>query len=219
MGAFCRRVNRATLCTNFRIDWRYLLTRRLIIVAGALLTMLAVVPPASAQMPRGSYVQTCRDVRFDGATLSAVCLTAGGQSVATRLAVGACRGDISNLNGQLSCPGGGGQPYGGRPPQYGGPPPQYDGGPPRSPYGYPPPRPGYGETAPPYGGGRDYGGGREYGGRLPGGSWRASCGNAVMQGPILFADCQRIDGRVVQARGDLRACARFGNANGRLTCE
>jgi len=180
--------------------------------------VLAAAQPASAQMPRGSYAQTCQDVRFDGVMLSAICLTARGQYVQARLAVSSCRGDISNINGQLTCPGGGGPGYGG------GPPPQYGGGPPPPPpYGY---RPGYGNGGPPppppYGGGREYGGGRDYGGgggRLPGGSWRASCVNAGMQGPILFADCARVDGRYVPAQGDVRACGRFGNSNGRLTCE
>ena len=199
--------------------------RRLIIAIGALLVVLSAGAPASAQrIPPGSYVQTCQNIRFDGAVLSAACLSGGGRYIPTQLAVGSCRGAISNTNGQLTCPGGGGGPG----PGYGGPPPQYGGGPPPPPpYGYPPPpRPGYGygepPPPPPYGGGREYGGGRDYGGggRLPGGSWRASCQNAGMQGPILFADCERGDGRLVPARGDVRACGgRFGNTNGRLTCE
>lgn len=197
---------------------------RLIIAVGAFLLVLAAAQPASAQMqlPPGSYIQTCQRIQFDGDTLSAICMNTLGQGVPTRLAVASCRGAISNTNGQLSCPGGGGgQPYGGgRPPQFGGPPPGYGGGPP-PPYGYPAPRPGYGyREPPPYGGGREYGSGRDYGGRLPGGSWRASCSNPVMQGPILYAECQRVDGRTVQASGDVRACGgRFGNSNGRLTCE
>jgi len=190
------------------------LARRLIIILGALLTMLAVASPASAQVPRGSYVQSCQDVRFDGVMLSAICLSVAGRYVPTRLAVGNCRGDISNTNGQLTCPGGGVPGYGGPPPRYGGAPPP--------PYGYPPPLPGdRAPPPPPYGGSREYGGGREDGDGfdLPGGSWRRSCGNPVMRGPILIAECQRGDGRIQQARGDVRMCRRFANINGQLACE
>jgi hypothetical protein len=197
------------------------LARRLIIVVGALLAVLAAGAPASAQqIPPGSYAQTCQNIRFDGAVLSAACMSGAGRYVPTQLAVGSCRGAISNTNGQLTCPGGGG---GGPGPGYGGRPPQYGGGPPPPPpYGYPPPpRPGYGygeppPPPPPYGGSPSYGGGRD---GLPRGSWRASCVNAGMQGPILFAECARGDGRYVPARGDLRACRRFANINGQLACE
>ena len=175
------------------------MARHLIIILSALLTMLAAAPPASAQVPPGSYFQSCQDVRFDGVMLSAVCLSGAGQLVPTRLAVGDCRGEIANLNGQLACPGGEGRPYGGPPPQYGGGPP-----PPTPPYGYPPPRRDYG--GPPRYGEGDYDGAVV---GLPGGSWRASCGNPVMRGPILFADCQRGDGAIQQARADVRACRRL----------
>jgi hypothetical protein len=83
---------------------------------------------AFAQMPPGSYTQTCRDIRFDGSTLSAVCATAQGMAQRSALRVDSCSGPIANLNGQLACPGGG---RGGRPPQgpaYGGGGPSYQGG-------------------------------------------------------------------------------------------
>ena len=188
------------------------MARFLTIVFAALLTVTAV-PPASAQVPPGSYLRSCTNIQFDGATLSAFCVGAGGRSYPSRLAVGGCRGDIANINGQLLCAVGGGAPRpaygGGPPPQYGGPPPQYDYPPPRQDYGGPPP---YGQR---YGRDDDDGGG--YG--LPGGSWRRSCGNPMMRGPILFAECQRQDGRIQQARADIRACRRFANINGQLACE
>lgn len=173
--------------------------------------MIAAACPASAQVPPGSYLRSCTNIQFDGMTLSALCAGPGGRSFPTRLAAANCQGDIANINGQLTCAvGGGGRPYGGPPPQYGGgPPPQY---------GYPPPRPDYGGP-PPYG--RRYGRDDDDGGgfALPGGSWRRSCGNPVMRGPILFAECQRGDGRTQQARADIRLCRRFANINGQLACE
>jgi len=188
------------------------LPRVLITVLGALVAVIAVATTASAQVPPGGYLQTCRDVRFDGFNLSALCQAAGGQFFPSRLAgAGGCRGDIANLNGQLVCVGRGGAPR----PQYGGgPPPQY-GGPPQ--YGYPPPRRDYDERSygRPYDRDGDYGGGFA----LPGGSWRLTCGNPVMRGPVLFAQCERGDGAMLPAQADTRACRRFANINGQLMCE
>jgi hypothetical protein len=193
------------------------------IIFGALLAVIAAMPPASAQAPPGGYLQTCREVRFDGFNLSAMCLGAGGQFYPSRLAAaGNCRGNIANLNGQLVCTAGGGAPR----PQYGGaPPPQYGGPPPQ--YGYPPPRQDYGRSD--YGGsgyggpgyGRPYDRDRDDGGGfpLPGGSWRLTCGNPVMRGPILFAECERGDGAIQRAQADTRACRRFANINGQLMCQ
>jgi len=182
----------------------------LIIIFVALLTTIVAVPPSAAQVPPGGYLQTCSNIQFDGYTLSAVCQGPGGQGYPARLAgAGNCRGDIANISGQLACVGGGGAPqpqYGG---QYGGPPPQY---------GYPPPRRDYGGPRP-YG--RDYGGGDDDGGGfgLPRGSWRLTCGNPVMRGPVLFAECQRGDGGIQPTRADVRSCRRFANFNGQLACE
>ncbi len=173
---------------------------------GALLAVIGAATTASAQVPPGGYLQTCRDVQFDGFNLSALCLGAGDQFYPSRLAgAGSCRGDIANLNGQLVCVGRGGAPR----PQYGGgPAPQY---------GYPPPRRDYDER--PYG--RPYDRDGDYGGGfgLPGGSWKLTCGNPVMRGPVLFAQCERGDGAIVPAQADTRACRRFANINGRLMCE
>ena len=61
---------------------------------------------AAAQMPTGSYVQSCRDLRFDGYTLSAVCNAMQGSPKRTAIRVDSCPGPIGNFNGQLVCEGG-----------------------------------------------------------------------------------------------------------------
>jgi hypothetical protein len=66
---------------------------------------LFVAPPARAQ-PAGSYAATCRDSRASGGVLSARCLDARGRLHSSSLGYTTCRGDISNQNGVLSCPGG-----------------------------------------------------------------------------------------------------------------
>jgi len=83
---------------------------------------------AAAQMPTGSYVQSCRDLRFDGYTLSAVCNAMQGSPKRTAIRVDSCPGPIGNFNGQLVCEGG---QRGGRDGRYGrdgGGPPPYDRG-------------------------------------------------------------------------------------------
>ena len=54
--------------------------------------------------PNGSYRQTCTDVRFDGRTLSAVCMNRNGRRVRSSM-TGAqlCRRDIANIDGTLKC--------------------------------------------------------------------------------------------------------------------
>ena len=57
--------------------------------------------------PPGSYQQSCRDIRMQGSTLSAVCRRANGRGdQLTALDVRHCAGDIGNNNGQLACNGG-----------------------------------------------------------------------------------------------------------------
>ena len=198
---------------------------------------------ASAQMPPGSYAQTCRDIRFDGYTLSAVCATAQGMAQRSALRVDSCSGPIANLNGQLACPGGGrgGRPaYGGGPSYQGG----YERGRGRGGYydddddddrsyrrgpaygGYPSERsPG----GPPYG--RPQGPPPGYGPPqqavppklapgmgLPAGSWQATCVNPQMQGTTLVAACRNTQGGFTQSAVDVRNCRSIANMNGRLVC-
>lgn len=55
-------------------------------------------------VPRGSYVQTCRDIQMHGDRLIATCQAEDGRWYRTELDdVDRCRGDISNNNGRLVC--------------------------------------------------------------------------------------------------------------------
>src|ERR1700746_2255497 len=57
--------------------------------------------------PPGSYTQSCRDIRMQGTTLTAVWRRACGRGEQlTALNVAHCVGDIGNNNGQLQCNGG-----------------------------------------------------------------------------------------------------------------
>ena len=54
--------------------------------------------------PRGSYSQTCQDVRVNGSTLEARCQKRNGQWKQTSLRnFDRCSGDIENNNGKLRC--------------------------------------------------------------------------------------------------------------------
>ena len=109
-------------------------------LAGLSLSAYAQAPPP------GSYMQTCRDIRMQGTTLSAVCRRAGARGEQlTALNVAHCVGDIGNNNGHLQC--NGGQPAAALPLPRQGAAPVYPAP------GYPAaPGPGY----PPPGYGRDY---------------------------------------------------------------
>jgi hypothetical protein len=137
---------------------------------------------AAAQMPPGSYAQSCRDIRFDGYTLSAVCNAMQGAPQRTAIRVDNCPGPIANSNGQLVCERGGGQRgerYGRGEPPYGGGPGQYDRG--ERPYrgGYEREEP---RGAPPYGGPPYRETERGYGGP-PGGYDRRAPGYGPPPGP------------------------------------
>ena len=113
----------------------------------AALTGLSLAAYAQAPPP-GSYQQSCRDVRMQGSTLTAVCRRANGRGdQPTALNVAHCVGDIGNNNGQLICNGGQPiavpQPRQGAAPPY--PPPGYAPGPGYSAPGYGPPPPRYGD--------------------------------------------------------------------------
>jgi hypothetical protein len=64
--------------------------------------------PAHAQMPDGSYLQTCSNVRGGGDQLFADCQRMDGSWARTALRdVNSCVGDIANMNGHLTCNRGG----------------------------------------------------------------------------------------------------------------
>ena len=70
--------------------------------------LAALCSSAYAQAPPpGSYQQSCRDIRMQGSTLSALCRRANNPGEQpTALNVAHCAGDIGNNNGQLQCNGG-----------------------------------------------------------------------------------------------------------------
>lgn len=218
--------------------------KRILLVVACALSLWSA--DAFAQMPPGTYAQTCRDIRFDGYTLSAVCATAQGFAQRSALRVDSCSGPIANLNGQLACPGGrGGRQQG---PAYGGGGPSYQGGYDRRgrgyddddddrPYrgggptygGYPSERqggygqpPGYGrpQGGPPPGYGQPQAAPPKVGAGmgLPGGSWQATCANPQMQGTTLVAVCRNAQGGMTQSAVDVRNCRSVANMNGRLVC-
>jgi hypothetical protein len=115
----------------------------------AIIGLFAVVALAGLSLsayaqavPPGSYQQSCRNIRMQGSTLSAVCRRANGRGdQPTALNVTHCAGDIGNNNGQLTC-------NGGQPAAAPAPPPRQGGAPGYPGPGYPPqpgyPGPGYG---------------------------------------------------------------------------
>src|SRR5207245_5523880 len=80
------------------------------IIAGivAAVTLAGLSVSAYPQvLPSGSYQQSCRDIRMQGTTLTAVCQRARGRGEQlTALNLAHCAGDIGNNNGQLQCAGG-----------------------------------------------------------------------------------------------------------------
>jgi hypothetical protein len=68
------------------------------------LVMWQPTPADAMDTPPGSYLQTCRDVRMRGDRLYARCQNTGGYWRETSLDdVYRCSGDISNIDGRLSC--------------------------------------------------------------------------------------------------------------------
>jgi hypothetical protein len=92
----------------------------------AAITLLSLASSAHAQVPEGSYLRTCTDVRMEGRALVAVCRRADGREQRTVLnEVERCAGDIRNNNGFLQCNRGPVAAPGYPPPPYAPPPPRY----------------------------------------------------------------------------------------------
>lgn len=73
------------------------------IAATAMLLPLAAMP-AAAQVPGGSYTQSCRDVQVRGDRLTATCRTQEGGWNQTAIGdIGQCVGGIANSDGRLVC--------------------------------------------------------------------------------------------------------------------
>jgi len=59
---------------------------------------------AAQDIPPGTYQQTCRDIKMKGDSLRAKCQTSSRRWIKTRLDdVDRCAGDITNIEGQLTC--------------------------------------------------------------------------------------------------------------------
>src|SRR5260370_17140799 len=87
--------------------------------------LAALCSSAYAQAPPpGSYQQSCRDIRMQGGTLTALCRRANNRGEQpTALNVAHCAGDIGNNNGQFQCSGGPRPAPPPPPPPHGPPPP------------------------------------------------------------------------------------------------
>ena len=74
-----------------------------------LAAVLCTIGTGAAQIPGGSYQQTCRDIGTRGSTLYATCDNGNGRWVSTELRdFPRCSGQIQNISGNLRCTGNGG---------------------------------------------------------------------------------------------------------------
>lgn len=73
-------------------------------LAGAAILLIAGGIPAHAQAAGGSYLETCRDVRTFGDSISALCRRTDGSWARTALRdVHSCVGGVANADGRLTC--------------------------------------------------------------------------------------------------------------------
>ena len=73
-------------------------------IAGAAMLLPLAAVPAAAQMPGGSYLQSCRDAQLHGDRLVATCRNEHGRWSRTALSnIGRCAGGIANSDGRLVC--------------------------------------------------------------------------------------------------------------------
>lgn len=73
-------------------------------IAGAAMLLPLAAAPAEAQVPGGSYLQSCRDVQVRGNRITALCRTERGRWNRTSLShIGRCVGGIANADGRLVC--------------------------------------------------------------------------------------------------------------------
>ncbi len=56
-----------------------------------------------AQLPHGSYQDSCKHIEIDGNTLHAECKDTRGKWRDSSLDVKGCRGDVNNIDGRLTC--------------------------------------------------------------------------------------------------------------------
>ncbi|MDR0702389.1 MAG: CVNH domain-containing protein [Azoarcus sp.] len=75
-------------------------------VSGLLALAATYTPLALADVPGGSYRQTCSSIRQEGENLTATCKRFDGSSKTSTLAFAtSCVGNISNVDGNLACTG------------------------------------------------------------------------------------------------------------------
>jgi hypothetical protein len=73
-------------------------------LAGAAMLLPLTAVPASAQVPGGSYLQSCRHAHMRGNQLVATCRTEEGRWNQTSISnIGRCAGGIANADGRLVC--------------------------------------------------------------------------------------------------------------------
>jgi len=173
-------------------DMRYITALK---VAALALGLGGAAITCQAQTPGGSYQQTCRDIGVRGSTLYATCKDEGGNWRNTQLSdYRRCNGEIQNLNGNLSCTGGGygtGN-YGDRRDR------DYDHDRDRD---------------------RDRQGNYRGGYNGPPGSYTQTCQNIQVNGNTLQASCQKKNGKMKNTSlRNFQQCRDIENDNGKLRC-
>lgn len=148
-------------------------------------------PSFAEEVPPGSYLETCREVRVVAGWLRASCQDRSGRWVEATTAPGWCSpgNDIANEDGRLVCKSSG---WGGAPSGWGG-----------APARPAPPPPSYGSDRP------------------PPGSYMATCRDVRVSAGWLKATCQDSKGRWVDATTAVSWCSPgrdIANMDGRLTC-
>jgi CVNH domain len=77
--------------------------RTSVLLGGGLLLLMALPITPQSKPPRGSYLQTCSQIRMDGTILSALCERPRSLPPRSSINVAMCGGDISNRDGKLFC--------------------------------------------------------------------------------------------------------------------
>lgn len=83
------------------------MTRSALVLAVAVVGLVAATAFAQfgSRVPSGSYSRTCDNEELIGSVLTAHCKDQNGITIHTRLYIGNCAGDISNVFGELTCQG------------------------------------------------------------------------------------------------------------------
>lgn len=73
-------------------------------IVGAATLLSSAATPAEAQVPGGSYLQSCRSVRTQGDAITATCRRSDGSWARTTMHdADRCRGGVANIDGRLAC--------------------------------------------------------------------------------------------------------------------